>query len=76
MRKNITRGSAVVSPAQCMRFAALCVDLAQADSARRSACLEMASAWLNLASDSLGLMAHGDPDLFITSYVEQEINRH
>jgi hypothetical protein len=72
----MTRGSAVVSSAQCMRFAALCVVLAQADSKHRMSCLEMASVWLDLASSSPDLTAPSEPDLFITSYFEQESNRH
>ena len=58
------------SLADYVRFAARCVDLAEADATHRTLYLEMANAWLALASERIPIPT--DPDLFVPSVFEQE----
>ena len=55
----------MVSPGEYVKFAAWCVDLAQAEPTHQNQYLEMASAWVQLACDSLIELelAPKDPDL-------------
>ena len=57
----------MVSPGEYVKFAAWCVDLAQAEPTHQNQYLEMASAWVQLACDSLIELelAPKDPDLFV-----------
>jgi hypothetical protein len=59
----------VPSPADYVRFAARCVDLAEADATHRTLYLEMANAWLALASERIPIPT--DPDLFVPSLFQE-----